>query len=42
MLPTRIPATTQGVTREQIARTVNATDSEDALKCYSAELKFDL
>lgn len=31
-LPSQIPATMQGVTREQIARTVNATDSEDALK----------
>jgi iron complex outermembrane receptor protein len=31
-LPTQIPATMEGVTREQIARTVNATDSEDALK----------
>lgn len=31
-LPTQIPATIEGVTREQIAETVNATDSEDALK----------
>jgi iron complex outermembrane receptor protein len=31
-LPTQIPATMESVTREQIARTVNATDSEDALK----------
>jgi iron complex outermembrane receptor protein len=31
-LPTQIPATMEGVTREQLARTVNATDSEDALK----------
>jgi iron complex outermembrane receptor protein len=31
-LPTQIPATIEGVTREQIAATVNATDSEDALK----------
>ena len=31
-LPTQIPTTMQGVTREDIARTVNATDSEDALK----------
>ncbi|MEP7299045.1 MAG: TonB-dependent receptor [Burkholderiales bacterium] len=31
-LPTQIPATMEGVTREQIARTINATDSEDALK----------
>jgi iron complex outermembrane receptor protein len=31
-LPSQIPATMEGVTREQIARTVHATDSEDALK----------
>jgi iron complex outermembrane recepter protein len=31
-LPTQIPATMEGVTREQIERSVNATDSEDALK----------
>jgi len=31
-LPTQIPATMESVTREQITRTVNATDSEDALK----------
>ncbi len=31
-LPTQIPTTIEGVTREQIERTVNATDSEDALK----------
>lgn len=31
-LPTQIPATMESVTREQIERTVNATDSEDALK----------
>ncbi len=31
-LPTQIPATMEGVTREQLERTVNATDSEDALK----------
>ena len=31
-LPTQIPTTTETVTREQIERTVNATDSEDALK----------
>jgi hypothetical protein len=31
-LPTQIPATMEGVTAEQIARTINATDSEDALK----------
>ena len=31
-LPTQIPTTMEGVTREQIERTINATDSEDALK----------
>ena len=31
-LPTQIPTTMEGVTREQIAQTINATDSEDALK----------
>ena len=31
-LPTQIPATMEGVTRDEIARTVNAFDSEDALK----------
>ncbi len=31
-LPTQIPATWEGVTREQLARSVNASDSEDALK----------
>lgn len=31
-LPTQIPATMEGVTREQLDRTVNARDSEDALK----------
>lgn len=31
-LPTQIPATMEGVTAEQIARTINTTDSEDALK----------
>lgn len=31
-LPTQIPTTIEGITREQLARTVNATDSEDALK----------
>jgi iron complex outermembrane receptor protein len=37
-LPTQIPTTTQGVTREDIARTVNATDSEDALKYFPSLL----
>ena len=31
-LPTQIPATIEGVTREQIEQNINATDSEDALK----------
>src|SRR6185436_19288537 len=31
-LPSQIPTTTESVTREQIERTVNATDAEDALK----------
>jgi iron complex outermembrane recepter protein len=31
-LPTQIPTTIEGVTREQIADSVNATDSEDALR----------
>lgn len=31
-LPTQIPATMESITREQIERTVNASDSEDALK----------
>jgi iron complex outermembrane receptor protein len=31
-LPTEIPATMEGITREQIEQQINATDSEDALK----------
>jgi iron complex outermembrane receptor protein len=31
-LPTQIPTTMEGVTREELERTTNATDSEDALK----------
>src|SRR4051794_25231235 len=31
-LPTQIPATVESITREQIDRSINATDSEDALK----------
>ena len=31
-LPTQIPTTMEGVTRAQIEQTINATDSEDALK----------
>ena len=37
-LPTQIPATIEGVTREQIEETVNATDSEDALKYFPSLL----
>jgi iron complex outermembrane receptor protein len=37
-LPTQIPATIEGVTREQIEQTVNATDSEDALKYFPSLL----
>ena len=31
-LPTQIPTTIEGITREQIEHSINATDSEDALK----------
>src|SRR5690349_19783981 len=31
-LPTQIPTTMEGITREQIEQAVNASDSEDALK----------
>ena len=37
-LPTQIPATMEGVTRDQIERTINATDSEDALKYFPSLL----
>ncbi len=37
-LPTQIPTTVEGVTREQIEATVNATDSEDALKYFPSLL----
>lgn len=37
-LPTQIPTTVEGTTREQIERTVNATDSEDALKYFPSLL----
>ena len=33
-LPTQIPTTTEGITREQIEQSINATDSEDALKYF--------
>ena len=37
-LPTQIPTTTEGITREQIDRSINATDSEDALKYFPSLL----
>ncbi|WP_028311325.1 TonB-dependent receptor [Derxia gummosa] len=37
-LPTQIPTTTEGVTREDIERSVNATDAEDALKYFPSLL----
>lgn len=37
-LPSQIPTTMEGVDREQIAATVNATDSEDALKYFPSLL----
>lgn len=37
-LPTQIPATMEGATREQIERGVNASDSEDALKYFPSLL----
>lgn len=37
-LPTQIPTTLEGITREQIAQTINATDSEDALKYFPSLL----
>ena len=37
-MPTQIPTTTEGVTREFIERSVNATDSEDALKYFPSLL----
>ena len=37
-LPTQIPTTTESATREQIERTVNASDSEDALKYFPSLL----
>lgn len=37
-LPTQIPTTIEGVTREQIEETVNATDSEDAIKYFPSLL----
>ena len=37
-LPTQIPTTMQGITGEDIANTINATDSEDALKYFPSLL----
>jgi iron complex outermembrane receptor protein len=37
-LPTQIPTTIEGITREQIEHTINATDSEDALKYFPSLL----
>ena len=37
-LPTHIPTTMEGITREEIERSVNATDSEDALRYFPSLL----
>nr|WP_235839971.1 TonB-dependent receptor [Derxia lacustris] len=37
-LPTHIPTTTEGITRDEIERGINATDSEDALKYFPSLL----
>ncbi|MDB5966737.1 MAG: TonB-dependent receptor [Polaromonas sp.] len=37
-LPTQIPTTIEGVTKEQIEQSINATDSEDALKYFPSLL----
>jgi iron complex outermembrane receptor protein len=37
-LPTQIPTTMEGITHEQIERSINATDSEDALKYFPSLL----
>ena len=37
-LPTQIPATVEGVSREQIEQSINATDSEDALRYFPSLL----
>ena len=37
-LPTQIPTTIEGITREQIEQNINATDSEDALKYFPSLL----
>jgi iron complex outermembrane receptor protein len=37
-LPTQIPTTMEGITREQIEQAINATDSEDALRYFPSLL----
>jgi iron complex outermembrane receptor protein len=37
-LPTQIPTTMEGITREQVERSINATDSEDALRYFPSLL----
>jgi iron complex outermembrane receptor protein len=37
-LPTQIPATLEGITADQIAQRINATDSEDALRYFPSLL----
>src|SRR3954467_13273472 len=37
-LPTQIPTTMEGITRAQIEQSINATDSEDALKYFPSLL----
>ena len=37
-LPTQIPTTIEGIAGEDVARTINATDSEDALKYFPSLL----
>ncbi len=37
-LPTQIPTTIEGITGDEIAETINATDSEDALKYFPSLL----
>ena len=37
-LPTQIPTTIEGITREKIEQNINATDSEDALKYFPSLL----
>ncbi|MBK0394836.1 TonB-dependent receptor [Ramlibacter algicola] len=37
-LPTQVPTTTETITRDQVERSINATDSEDALKYFPSLL----